>query len=130
MPTKPSASRENRLTIILSALCDWDGSTDVEKSLASLAAMRSPNQITFRNTSCRWRMSPFPTPEELAREAREALSRRTETPREHFARLVRIGWINRLGEVTRLLGGDVEPEPDSEPGQAALAKKKKRRQRT
>lgn len=74
-------------------------------------------------------MSLFPTPEELAREAREALSRRTETPEEHFDRLVRIGWINRKGEVTRLLGGEVEPEPDSEPGQAALEKNGKRRKR-
>ncbi|MGH7136836.1 MAG: hypothetical protein ACREHD_13940 [Pirellulales bacterium] len=74
-------------------------------------------------------MNRFPTPEELGREALEALSRRRETPEEHFDRLVRHGWINRQGEVTRLLGGDVEPEPDSEPSQAALAKKKKRRRR-
>lgn len=74
-------------------------------------------------------MNRFPTPEELGREALEALSRRKEKPGERFDRLVRLGWINRQGEVTRLLGGDVEPEPDSEPGQAALAKKKKKPRR-
>ena len=74
-------------------------------------------------------MSLFPTAEELAREAREVLSRRNEKPGERFDRLVRLGWINRQGEVTRLLGGDAEPEPDSEPGEAALVDKKKRRKR-
>ena len=48
---------------------------------------------------------------------------------EHFEQLVRLGWINRQGEVTRLLGGDAEPEPDSEPGQAAPHKKQKSRKR-
>lgn len=57
---------------------------------------------------------PFPTSEELAREAREALARSNETPEEHFARLVRRGWINSKGEVTRIFGGDAEPEPGSE----------------
>lgn len=70
-------------------------------------------------------MNRFATAEEIAREARYALSRRKEKPGERFDRLVRLGWINRQGEVTRLLGGDAEPEPDSEPGQAALAKKKR-----
>lgn len=74
-------------------------------------------------------MSLFPTPEELAKEARAALSRRTETPAEHFDRLVRQGWINREGEVTRLLGGEAEPEPDSDPEREASTKKKKRRPR-
>lgn len=63
-------------------------------------------------------MNRYPTTEELAREAREALSRCKETSHEHFERLVRYGWINRKGEVTRLLGGEAEPEPDSDPSQA------------
>lgn len=54
----------------------------------------------------------------------KALRESREPPRQHFERLVKLGWINREGEVTRLLGGNAEPEPDSEPSQAALAKKK------
>jgi hypothetical protein len=55
----------------------------------------------------------FPTPEELAREAREALSRLPAmTPREHFTWMVRRGLINARGEVTRLIGGSAEPEPN------------------
>lgn len=51
---------------------------------------------------------------EIGEEARKALANSKETPQEHFARLVRRGWINSKGEVTRLLGGDAEPEPHSE----------------
>jgi len=55
------------------------------------------------------------TPEQLAREAREALSRRPAmTPREHFTWMVRKGMINARGEVTRLIGGSAEPEPNYE----------------
>jgi hypothetical protein len=55
----------------------------------------------------------FPTPEELAAEAREAL--RKHPPREGralFQDLVRKGFINAQGQVTRLIGGSAEPEPD------------------
>ncbi len=55
-----------------------------------------------------------PTPQEIAREAREALSRSKETPQEHFDRLIRRGFINARGEVTRLLGGNAEPEASVE----------------
>lgn len=58
---------------------------------------------------------PSPSTEELAEEAREAL--RTlppESPREHYVRLVRQGFINARGQVTRLIGGRAEPEPDRE----------------
>jgi hypothetical protein len=56
-----------------------------------------------------------PTPEQLAKEAREALSRRPAmTPREHFTWMVRKGMINARGEVTRLIGGTAEPEPSFE----------------
>ncbi len=55
----------------------------------------------------------FPTPEELAQEAREALSRRPAlTPREHFTWMVRKGLINARGQATKLIGGSAEPEPD------------------
>jgi hypothetical protein len=55
-------------------------------------------------------MSRFPTTTELAHEALEALQRSQESPADHFQRLIRLGWINSQGEVTRLLGGDAEPE--------------------
>lgn len=58
----------------------------------------------------------YPTPQEIGREAREALARSRETPKEHLARLIRLGWVNRRGEITRLMGGDVEPEPYSAGG--------------
>lgn len=74
-------------------------------------------------------MTRFMTTAELAADARKALRESRESSHEHFERLVKLGWINRQGEVTRLLGGDAEPEPDSEPGQAALVKKKKKRRR-
>ena len=74
-------------------------------------------------------MTRFRTTAELAADAMKALRESRESPHEHFERLVKLGWINRQGEVTRLLGGDAEPEPDSEPGQAALATKKKKLRR-
>ncbi len=54
-----------------------------------------------------------PTPEELAREARETL--RTHPPKEGHAlyiQLVRKGFINARWEETRLIGGSAEPEPN------------------
>ncbi len=59
--------------------------------------------------------NPFPTTEELVREAREALSRGPKrTPLEDFEWMVRKGFINARGEVTRLIGGSAEPEPNYE----------------
>lgn len=56
---------------------------------------------------------PSPSPQELAAEAREARRRRPpRTAHEHFVWLVRKGFINSKWEVTRLIGGDAEPEPD------------------
>lgn len=52
-----------------------------------------------------------PTPAEIAKEAREVLARVKETPQETWDRLIHLGWINAKGEVTRLIGGDAEPEP-------------------
>lgn len=60
-------------------------------------------------------MMTFPSPEELAREAREALSRGPQmSPRARFIWMVRQGFINAKGEVTRLIGGSAEPEPHYE----------------
>lgn len=56
-----------------------------------------------------------PSPAELAKEARETLSRfPPEPPREHFMRMVREGRINARGELTNLFGGQAEPEPHRE----------------
>jgi hypothetical protein len=56
---------------------------------------------------------PSPTPEELAREAREVLRKHPpKQGRELFIELVRDGFINARGEVTRLIGGLAEPEPN------------------
>ncbi len=61
------------------------------------------------------------SPYELAEEAREALRNNPETPRDHFARLIRIGFINARGQVTRLLGGQADPEPEQKGGPSATA---------
>ena len=54
-----------------------------------------------------------PSPEEIAAEARETLRRLPpQSSREHFTELVRKGWINARGQVTKLLGGIAEPEPN------------------
>jgi hypothetical protein len=59
--------------------------------------------------------SLYPTPEELAREAREALRKHPpKEGRELYIQLVRWGFINARWEVTRLIGGTAEPEPDYE----------------
>jgi hypothetical protein len=59
--------------------------------------------------------NPFPTPKELAAEAREALRKHPPLEgRELFAWMVRQGFINAQGQVTRLIGGSAEPEPDYE----------------
>jgi hypothetical protein len=53
--------------------------------------------------------------EELAAEAREVWRRRPpRSSREHLTELVRKGWINACGQVTKLLGGIAEPEPNYE----------------
>jgi hypothetical protein len=54
------------------------------------------------------------SPAEIAKEAREALSRVKETPQETWDSLIRLGWINAKGEVTKIFGGDADPEPGSE----------------
>jgi hypothetical protein len=57
--------------------------------------------------------NPFPTPEELAAEARETLRRYPpKEGRELYIELVRKGFINAKWQVTRLIGGSAEPEPD------------------
>ena len=55
----------------------------------------------------------YPTPEELAAEAREAFRKHPlKQGRELYIELVRDGFINARGEVTKLIGGSAEPEPD------------------
>jgi hypothetical protein len=55
----------------------------------------------------------YPTAEELTAEAREILSRRRKlTPEEYITEMVCDGFINARGEVTRLIGGAAEPEPN------------------
>ena len=57
--------------------------------------------------------NPFPTSAELAAEAREALRKHPPLEgRELFQDLVRRGFINAQGQVTRLIGGSAEPEPN------------------
>jgi hypothetical protein len=56
-----------------------------------------------------------PTPAELAAEAREAM--RKSPPKEGhelYVQLVRWGFINARWQVTKLIGGSAEPEPDYE----------------
>jgi hypothetical protein len=48
-----------------------------------------------------------PTIEEM----RAALEATRLPPKENFARMVRNGLINAKGQLTRLVGGDAEPEP-------------------
>ncbi len=70
------------------------------------------------------RFLPSPSPEELAREAREALRRAPKkTSIEDFTDMVRKGFINARGEVTKLIGGTAEPEPDRETWTYAPLKK-------
>ena len=48
-----------------------------------------------------------PTIEEM----RAALEATRLPPNEHFARMVADGLINAQGQLTKLFGGDAEPEP-------------------
>jgi len=58
-------------------------------------------------------MNGTPTPEELACEAREALKKvPPKTGRELFVELVRKGFINARWQVTKLIGGSADPEPN------------------
>jgi hypothetical protein len=54
-----------------------------------------------------------PTPEELSAEARAALRKAPpDTGHALYVRLIRKGFINARGQVTRLIGGSAEPEPN------------------
>ena len=58
---------------------------------------------------------PSPSPAQLAKEAREAFKRvPPKSPREDFIEMVREGRINARGELTKLFGGQAEPEPHRE----------------
>jgi hypothetical protein len=87
-------------------------------------ARESHIQVAVRNSACiagsvsatvTNMMSKFPTPEELAAEAWAALRRMPpKSSHEVFTELVRKGWINARGQVTKLLGGEADPEPNYE----------------
>ena len=53
------------------------------------------------------------TTKEMVKAARKALESSRLAPRELFAHLVELGWIDSKGRVTRLLGGTAEPEPSA-----------------
>ena len=56
---------------------------------------------------------PSPTAEQLAAEAREALRRHPpKTGRALYVDLVRKGFINARWQVTKLIGGSADPEPN------------------
>jgi hypothetical protein len=44
---------------------------------------------------------------------RAALEATKLPPEEHFQRMVEYGLINAKGQLTRLFGGDAEPEPEA-----------------
>ncbi len=48
---------------------------------------------------------------ELIRASRKAFEASKLPPRELFAHLVRLGFIDAQGRVTKLLGGSAKPEP-------------------
>jgi len=57
----------------------------------------------------------FPTLEQLAAEMREAFRKKPlETGHALYTKLVRWGFINARSQVTRLIGGSAEPEPNYE----------------
>lgn len=51
-------------------------------------------------------------------ELRAALEATKLPPKEDFARMVRDGLINARGQLTRLYGGDADPEPGARPPRA------------
>ena len=56
---------------------------------------------------------PSPTSEQLAAEAREALRRHPpKTGHARYVELVRKGFINARWQVTKLIGGSADPEPN------------------
>ena len=50
---------------------------------------------------------------ELVAASRKAFEASKLPPRELFAHLVQLGWIDAQGRVTKLLGGSAKPEPAS-----------------
>jgi hypothetical protein len=56
-------------------------------------------------------MSEIMSTKELVQASRKAFEASKLPPRELFAHLVRLGWIDARGRVTKLLGGSAKPEP-------------------
>lgn len=50
----------------------------------------------------------YRSPKEIAEEAKKAFENDKTTPEEHFDDMVRAGFINKKGQVTKLLGGDAD----------------------
>src|SRR5262249_37467141 len=75
----------------------------------------SPWRNADRPLAAQRMIDSFPTPEKLAAEAR-AILRKAPPPTGHalYVRLIRKGFINARGEVTKLIGGSAEPEQNYE----------------
>jgi hypothetical protein len=56
-------------------------------------------------------MSEIMSTKELVQASKKAFEASKLPPRELFAHLVRLGWIDTRGRVTKLLGGSAKPEP-------------------
>lgn len=48
------------------------------------------------------------SPKEIAEEAKKAFLNDKTTPEEHFDDMVKAGFINKKGQVTKLLGGEAD----------------------
>ncbi len=71
-------------------------------------------------------LNASPTPEQLVAEIREGFRRVPPlTGHELFVSLIRSGFINARGEVTRLIGGEAEPEPNYQNWKDEKPKRKK-----
>ena len=64
-------------------------------------------------------MSDIMSTKELVQASKKAFEESKLPPRELFAHLVKLGWIDTRGRVTKLLGGTAEPKPKSRNGQQA-----------
>ncbi|HEY2251194.1 MAG TPA: hypothetical protein VGH74_09045 [Planctomycetaceae bacterium] len=58
-------------------------------------------------------MNEIMSTKHMVEEWRKALAATRRTPREHIAHLIELGWIDRQGRVTTLLGGTAKPEPSA-----------------
>ena len=73
-----------------------------------LEAERKPMELTEQRVEL---MSEIMSTEESVPASRKAFETWQLPPRELFASLVRPGWIDARGRVTKILGGSGKPEP-------------------